>query len=355
MTLELDGVVRAYDGFELGPIDLDVGGEVLSVLGPSGCGKTTLLWLVAGLMRPDAGSITLDGRSLTDRPPEARRTGLVFQDGALFPNMTARENVAYACPDPDRVEELAETLEIDGVLDRRPRALSGGERQRVALARTLATDPDALLLDEPLSSLDAPIRRRLRTELAAIFESIAIPVVLVTHDQRTASALGDRIAVLEDGRVEQIGTPHQVLTRPASEFVAQFTGNENIFHGDVTSRHGETVVVRADGVSIEATGDASVGATVSACIHPARVRLRRAAPDGAVRGANTFSGRIRRWLNEGDRYRVEIRLTEAPIAVTATVSLPFFDEGSLDAGTGVSVTLPEEDVQLLDAPPVGSG
>ncbi|MFB6256960.1 MAG: ABC transporter ATP-binding protein, partial [Haloplanus sp.] len=158
--LRLDGVTKRYAGFELGPLDLAVADEVLAVLGPSGCGKTTLLWLVAGLTRLDAGTVTLDGRTLDGRPPENRGIGLVFQDGALFSHLTARENIAYAATE-DRVDDLAATLEIRDLLDRRPPSLSGDERQRVALARTLAADPDALLLDEPLSSLDAPIRRRL--------------------------------------------------------------------------------------------------------------------------------------------------------------------------------------------------
>lgn len=354
MTLRLDGLGKAYDGFELGPIDLTVDQEVLSVLGPSGCGKTTLLWVVAGLLRPDAGAVSLDGRPLTDKPPEARRTGVVFQEGALFPNMTARENISYAATDPGRVAELAETFEIEDVLDRHPRALSGGERQRVALARTLATEPDALLLDEPLSSLDAPTRRRLRSELVALFESTAIPVVLVTHDQRTATALGDRITVLRDGTVEQVGTPPDVLTEPRSEFVAEFTGNENVFEGEVTSRDGERVVVRTGGVSITASGCEPVGSTVSACVHPARVRVRRATNDGNGCGDNTLSGRIRRWTNEGDKYRAEIGVEDAPITVTATVSPPRYDELSVAVGSEVSVTLPREDVHLIDSPRIGS-
>jgi molybdate/tungstate transport system ATP-binding protein len=266
--------------------------------------------------------------------------------------MTARENIAYASVDSDRVEELAETFEIEDVLDRHPQALSGGESQRVALARTLATEPDTLLLDEPLSSLDAPIRRRLRTELAALFESIAIPVVLVTHDQRTATALGDRTTVLRDGIVEQVGTPTEVLTQPDSEFVAEFTGNENIFEGEVTSQNGKTVVVRAGEVSIKASGCESVGSAVSACIHPARVQVRRITDEGKGCRDNTLLGRIRRWMNEGDGYRAEIKVKDTPITLTATVPPPRFDKLSVDVGSEVSVTLPQEDVHLINPPQI---
>ena len=293
--LRLDGVAKAYEGFELGSLDLAVADEVLAVLGPSGCGKTTLLSLVAGLVRPDAGTISLGGRTLDGRPPEHREVGLVFQDGALFPHLTARENVAYAATDRDRVTDLAARLEIEDLLDRRPPALSGGERQRVALARTLAADPDALLLDEPLSSLDAPIRRRLRDELHDLFTTLDVPVVYVTHDQRAATALGDRVAVLRDGEVEQIDDPEAVLDRPATAFVARFTGCENVFEGTVVESG-----VRIGGVTLPAEPTRAVGTTVTACVRPSRVGLTPADADAPLVGT------VRRRLNEGDGFRVVV-------------------------------------------------
>jgi ABC-type Fe3+/spermidine/putrescine transport system ATPase subunit len=256
-ALELAGLERSYPGFHLGPVDLDVGPEVLAVLGPSGCGKTTLLSLVAGHVAPDAGSVALDGRPLDGRPPEDRGVGLVFQDGALFPHMTARENVAYPGASPARVETLAETLEVADVLDRPATALSGGERQRVALARALAADPDALLLDEPLSNLDAPIRRRLRTQLDGVFDDLGVPVVVVTHDQRAAAALADRVAVMHDGDVVQAGTVDAVLDRPATPFVARFVG-ANVLPGALVDRESR-VAIRPE--HVEFGGD-----------HPATVR-----------------------------------------------------------------------------------
>ena len=170
MTLDLSDLSKTYGQFEFGPIDLTVEEEVLAVLGPSGSGKTTLLSLIAGITGPDSGSICLNSRELVGQPLEDRDVGMVFQEGALFPHMTARENIEYAATTAGRVDELAATLEIGDVLNRNPPTLSGGECQRIALARTLATDPAALLLDEPLSSLDAPIRRRLRNELHSLFE-----------------------------------------------------------------------------------------------------------------------------------------------------------------------------------------
>lgn len=254
--LALDGLERSFKGFRLGPLELAVDDEVLAVLGPSGCGKTTLLSLVAGLLAPDGGSVALDGRPLDGRPPEERDVGLVFQDGALFPHMTARENVAYPGADDDRVAALAATLEIEDVLDRPAPALSGGERRRVALARALAADPDALLLDEPLANLDPPIRRRLRPELAAVFEDLAIPVVYVTHDQRSAAALGDRLAVLGDGTIHQQGPVDAVLDRPRTAFVARFVG-ANVLPRSLVDAEGP-VAIRPEHVALGGPHPATV-------------------------------------------------------------------------------------------------
>jgi molybdate/tungstate transport system ATP-binding protein len=322
--LRIDGVRKRYADFEIGPIDLTVDDEVLTVLGPSGCGKTTLLSLVAGIARPDAGSVTLDGRSLDGRPPEDRGVGLVFQDGALFPHLTARENVAYAASEDGRVDDLAATLEIRDLLDRRPPELSGGERQRVALARTLAADPDALLLDEPLSSLDAPIRRRLRDELHDLFGALDVPVLYVTHDQRSATVLGDRITVLCDGAVEQVGTPEAVLDRPESEFVARFTGCENVFEGTVVESG-----VRVGGVTLPVTTARPVGTPVTACVRPSRVAVSTSAADAGL------DGTVRRRLNEGDTHRVVVALD----GVDLITKVPPSTGRTLTPGDAVRVSL----------------
>ena len=351
MTLELDGVVKSYPGFEIGPLDLSVADEVLAVLGPSGSGKTTLLSVVAGIVRPDAGSIRLGGRELVGRPLEDRRVGLVFQDGALFPHMTARENVDYAATGPERTEELAAMLEIGDVLDRRPKSLSGGERQRVALARTLAADPDVLLLDEPLSSLDAPIRRRLREQLHDLFDSLDVPVVYVTHDQRAATVLGDRIAVLRDGGVEQVGSPSAILNRPRTEFVARFTGSENVFPVDVVRRNGSDTVLRTGDLVLRARTDPkSVGSTAAACVRPSRIRLERDADtDGTGTGPNTFTGTIRRGLNEGDEYRVCVTLDAADLELTACVPAAAFERHGVGEGSTVRLSVDPDAIHLISS------
>ncbi|MDS0296257.1 ABC transporter ATP-binding protein [Halogeometricum luteum] len=358
--LELTGLRKSYAGFAFGPTDLSVGSEVLCVLGPSGSGKTTLLSLVAGILSPDAGCVSLDGRRLDGLPPERRGAGIVFQDGALFPHMTARENVAYAADDDARVEELAARFEIRDALDRKPAALSGGERQRVALARTLAADPDALLLDEPLSSLDAPIRNRLRDELRDLFDSLDIPVVYVTHDQRTATALGDRIAVLRDGTVEQVGTPADVLDRPKSEFVARFTGTDNLFDatvvGGANGRTGDPsdgVTLRVGDLRLRAAvpADAPVAGDVTACVRPSRVRLRSpsgAPPDEAHPGdENVLRGTVRRWLNEGDGYRVVVDVRGAPASLTARATPHRFEQAEIRDGAGVAAVVPAAAIHLI--------
>ena len=363
--IEITALRKRYDGFAFGPVDLRVGREVLSVLGPSGCGKTTLLSLVAGTVDPDGGSVSLDGRSLDGRPPHRRGVGVVFQDGALFPHMTARENVAYGASDPERVDDLAARFEIADVLDRRPAALSGGEAQRVALARTLAADPDALLLDEPLSSLDAPIRRRLREELRSLFASLDIPVIYVTHDQRTATALGDRTAVFRDGALEQIGPAGDVVARPATRFVARFTGNENVFTATVVDRDDDGSTLRVGDVTLRTAATDLPSDEVTVCVHPSRLGLDRAAVpvehDGGSSTVGTdaeepaadaevdtaIHGHVERCLDEGEQVRVAVAVDDAPIELVATVRPPTFERAVRDGDGRVRVTVPPASLHVI--------
>ncbi|MXQ12236.1 ABC transporter ATP-binding protein [Microvirga makkahensis] len=226
-------------------------GEFISLLGPSGCGKTTTLQMIAGFMDPTAGSICLNGRDLTSVKPAKRGLGIVFQSYALFPHMTAAENIAFGLemrgvPRAERdvrVREALAMVGLDGYADRYPRRMSGGQQQRVALARALVIKPDVLLLDEPLSNLDAKLREDMQIELRQIQRNIGTTTVLVTHDQTEAMALSDRIVVMSKGRIEQIGTPHETYERPASPFVSHFLGKTNEFQGEVIRRAGEALLV----------------------------------------------------------------------------------------------------------------
>ncbi|MBQ1047021.1 ABC transporter ATP-binding protein [Micromonospora sp. C51] len=233
--LVLDGVSAAYrDTAVLHEVDLSVArGELLVVLGPSGAGKSTVLRVIAGLEPVTAGRVLIAGRDVTEERPGRRNVSMVFQSYALFPHLTVVENIAFGLEVRDiprrlareRARAAAETVGCAGLLDRRPGQLSGGERQRVALARALVREPDVFLLDEPLSNLDLALRAEMRTELRALHDRIGATMVHVTHDQTEALVLADRIAVLRDGRVEQVGTPDEIWRTPASSFVARFVGS----------------------------------------------------------------------------------------------------------------------------------
>src|SRR3954471_15409395 len=231
-------------------LDLDIDrGELVSLVGPSGCGKTTTLRLVAGLEQADRGKILLEGRDVTTEPANRRRMGVVFQSYALFPNMTAADNIGYglavrkrpAAEVRKKVAELVELIQIGDAAKRYPHQLSGGQQQRVALARALAIEPPILLLDEPLSALDAAVRLTLRLEIRRIQRSLGIATMYITHDQEEALSISDRVAVMRDGRIEQLGVPEQIYTAPANEYVARFVGTSNRLDVKVVDAAGSAV------------------------------------------------------------------------------------------------------------------
>jgi putative spermidine/putrescine transport system ATP-binding protein len=245
LAIRLEACAKTFpDGTRaLEAMDLSVGaGETMVLLGPSGCGKTTVLRLIAGLTRPDPGGrVLFDGQEVTPLPIEKRNVGMVFQSYALFPNMTVAENIGYGlrirrASAPElraRVDEMLAMMRIQPLADRRIDQLSGGQRQRVALARALAVRPRALLLDEPLTALDAKLRDILRLEIDGLLRSLGITAIYVTHDQAEAMALGDRIVVMDHGRMAQVGTPREIYHRPANRFVAEFIGSLNRLTGTV--------------------------------------------------------------------------------------------------------------------------
>ena len=287
--LSLEGVTKRYggapavDGLSL---SVDRGG-CLVLLGPSGCGKTTTLNLVAGFLRPDAGAIWLDGQDITRLPPHRRDMGMVFQDYALFPHMTLRDNVGFGlkmrglrrAERHSRAEAALATVGLAELAGRHPAQLSGGQRQRVALARALVIRPRLLLFDEPLSNLDAQLREGLRTEIRAVLDQAGTTAVFVTHDQSEALALADRVALLRGGRLEQAGTPADLYDRPATRFAATFIGGCNLLPGRVVGRSGgEVMVALADG-QVRAPARPEVTAEqVVLAVRPHRLRLDAAGP-----------------------------------------------------------------------------
>jgi len=255
--LRLAGLEKRYGAtIAVAGIDLEVReGEFMTLLGPSGCGKTTTLGLIAGFFPPTAGEILLGGRPVAGLPPFKRDIGVVFQDYALFPHMTAGENVAFglrmrnleATETSKRVREALELVQLGALAERRPLELSGGQRQRVALARALVIRPAVLLLDEPLSNLDLKLREEMRVEIAGLQRRLGITTVFVTHDQGEALVMSDRIAVMNAGRIEQVGTPAEIYERPASRFVAEFIGRMNFF-----TDGGRLIAIRPQRASLSA-------------------------------------------------------------------------------------------------------
>jgi ABC-type Fe3+/spermidine/putrescine transport system ATPase subunit len=284
------GTTAAVDGVSL---DVDEG-CFFTLLGPSGCGKTTLLRVVAGFHLPDRGEVFLRDRRITHLPPHVRGTAMVFQEYALFPHMTVEENVGYglrmrrvpAGQARERVRRVLELVGLVGQEGKYPHQLSGGQQQRVALARALVVEPEVLLLDEPLSNLDAKLRLRVREELRELQRRLGQTTLYVTHDQEEALALSDRIAVMNAGRVLQVGTPEEVYLRPRNRFVAEFVGMANF----VQARRVGPGLVQAGGVVLRVREAESSGGEVLLAVRPEEVRVRTEPGDG---GANLLRGRVR--------------------------------------------------------------
>jgi len=356
----LTGLTRRFgDVAAVAGLDLAVRpGELITLLGPSGCGKTTTLRLVAGFLAPEVGEIRVGERLLSSPaavvPPERRRMAMIFQSYALWPHMTVAQNVAYGLrwgdvPRADRerrVEEMLRVVQLAGYGGRYPGELSGGQQQRVAVARALVVEPQTLLLDEPLSNLDASLREEMRFEIRRLHEKFGITTLYVTHDQAEAMVISDRVAVLERGRVAQVGTPAEVFERPRTRFVAEFIGRTNLIDGVAADPRS---VTRGQLRLLVAAGDLTPGAPTVVSIRPHQIVL-EPAPDGrppaaTSDGTNAWTGTVTRASYLGDAVDYQVALAESDLVLRVSAPAP----ARARAGQSVVLTVPREACVLLPA------
>jgi len=352
--LVLTGIQKRFPGGTVAVQDFNLEaarGEFVSFLGPSGCGKTTTLRMIAGFETPTEGRISIDGADITDRPPNQRNVGMVFQSYALFPNMTVADNIGFglrvrrrpAEQIRKRTAELLALINLPDKGDRYPYQLSGGQQQRVALARALAFEPTVLLLDEPLSALDAKIRVALRHEIRSIQRQLGITTVYVTHDQEEALSLSDRVVVMSEGRMEQVGTPFEIYNFPTTPFVASFVGQLNIVPASIIDSGTGALTVAGQAVRVQRAFTGSSGRKVNIAIRPEMVSL-GPGPDGSNRLTGTVSEVS--FLGSIVRIRVRVGGDSGPL-----VSLDEFNEPTLvlpEVGATAQLSFPAQGPLVLD-------
>lgn len=316
----IENLAKDYDGHQIVKhIDLEIyKGEFFCLLGPSGCGKTTLLRMLAGFEEPSEGRLYIDGIDMTHVPPYERPVNMMFQSYALFPHMTVEQNVAFGLVQEglpkadikDRVYESLQLVQMERYSHRKPHQLSGGQRQRVALARSLIKRPKLLLLDEPLAALDKKLREQTQFELVTIQETVGVTFIMVTHDQEEAMTMGSRLAIMEEGMIRQIGTPHEIYEYPSSRYVADFIGTMNIFDGLAVADKDGLLSIQPDNtmpeVHVNHSGTIPLGATVAVAVRPEKIRIKKGAkPPNAV---NCLEGIVQDigYLGDVSIYHVEI-------------------------------------------------
>jgi spermidine/putrescine transport system ATP-binding protein len=352
--VRLEGINKEYDGhLAVRGVTLEIAaGEFFSLLGPSGCGKTTTLRCVAGFEEPTGGAIFIGGREVTHLPPNQRTVTTVFQSYALFPFLNVADNVAFGlkyarvsrAQTRHRVAEALELVHLSGYDKRSPAQLSGGEQQRVALARALVLDPAVLLLDEPLGALDAKLRRVLQVELKALQKRVGITFLYVTHDQEEALTMSDRLAVMSDGRLEQVGSPGQVYDEPANAYVADFLGISNLLRAQVDDagrRHSPCRVHVGDFELLAERGDTSATGAVSLSVRPERVELH----EFEWSGPNRVPGMVERVVFLGSGHQVFVNLAPGMTVQALVLNTP--GRFAWGQGTPVSVHLPAGSIRVL--------
>ncbi|MGD1705115.1 ABC transporter ATP-binding protein [Dapis sp. BLCC M229] len=324
--VELRKVFKVFEGHTaVRGVDFNIRqGEFFSILGPSGCGKTTTLRLIAGFETPSAGEIMIRGQSMSQTPAYRRPVNTVFQSYALFNHLSVKDNIAFGlrikrlgkAETEEKVAQALQLVKMEKFADRYPHQISGGQQQRVALARALVNRPAVLLLDEPLGALDLKLRKQMQMELSNLHRDLGVTFVMVTHDQEEAMSMSDRIAVMHEGRIEQIGSPQEIYERPESPFVADFIGDTNLFQGRVEYNHDSSLVVKTDSglkISVEQSkvsekgknGEIYGGASVVVSVRPEKVNLSLYSPDVSE---NCFEGRLTNVMYMGTHVHYQVNL-----------------------------------------------
>jgi len=354
--VELSNVTKRFGAYEaLKEASFEIrAGEFMTFLGPSGCGKTTCLRLISGFDTPTSGQIFLDGKDVTFEPPYRRDVNQVFQNYALFPHLTIYENIAFGLrmkkipPTQirERVDRVVKMTSLETFIDRKPAQLSGGQRQRVALARAIVCEPKVLLLDEPLSALDAKLRTQMRVELKQLQKKLGITFIFVTHDQEEALTMSDRVAVLNAGRVEQIGTVNEIYYKPATRFVASFIGESNIVEAEILRAEGELLFCRLEGgleLAVRTPNPPALS-KVLLSLRPEKIRLTRE----NLGGRNAFHGTIEMEIFKGAVDDLTISV-EGGLQLGAVLANDGQAESDLHEGERVFARIQPEDIHIVAA------
>jgi len=347
----INGICKSFDDFAvLNNVSLEIKkGEFFSLLGPSGCGKTTLLRIIAGFEHPDEGTLTLDGNNVLSLPPNKRHTNTVFQNYALFPHLSVFENVAFSprlkkLPESEiksKVEQYLNLVRLEGHADKKPNQLSGGQKQRVAIARALINEPRVLLLDEPLSALDAKLRQHMLIELDRIHDEIGITFIYVTHDQQEALSVSDRLAVMNKGDILQIGTPHEIYESPSTDFVAHFIGETNLFDGVITSVEkvkisdsndemeylAEVEIAELGKIKVTDLDEVKVGQRVSFTIRPEKIVITKEMPTTKRSYINHLQGIVDEPIYSGFQTKFYVKVQDKTLIRVIKQHANYSDEG----------------------------
>jgi spermidine/putrescine transport system ATP-binding protein len=340
----IEGVSKSFGNVKvLNDVDLAIKkGEFFSLLGPSGCGKTTLLRIIAGFETPDYGAVTFDGTDVLPIPPNRRQANTIFQSYALFPHLTVFENVAFPLRLKkkakshinSKVKEYLNLVQLESHAEKKPNQLSGGQKQRVAIARALINEPGVLLLDEPLSALDAKLRQRMLIELDTIHDKIGITFIYVTHDQQEALSVSDRIAVMEHGNVLQVGTPHDIYESPATDFVAHFIGDTNLFDATVLSTKpgdGEYMIEldipELGRIKVTTIDDVKPGQKVSFTIRPEKIVISKEKPDTKRDDINFVQGKVDDPIYSGFQTKFYVKIDEHTVIGAIKQHAKYSEEG----------------------------